>query len=408
MALPAERPRPAAGGGWWAARSTAGRVGAGALLGLVTALLAVVIVTPIALSSQDLTSWAAAPSGLNLPTPWPLLVFLSLDAAAAACVLLTVYCAWRGEPAGVFGLLVWCFALGSAFANWRHSSNPDAAPDAAWFFPAMSLAGPALLEAVLGRFRRWAQRDHGRRAKPAPTYGWRRWAPGLGSPRDTYGAYRTAVLCGIDNVQESITAYHTLCPDGSLHVAAALRRRHNQTTPPPAPPQTPAPPPRPAQQDPSPQHATARAGPAPAVAPAALTRRIPARPEAYQRWITVWDELRRDGDTDLPALAQRHDISVRQVEFIRRAGRAHLLDSTVPPALRDTATTTASNGHQPPPAKPPPTRPTDHIGKPPGDGPRLPQPPTRASARSAPSSMNGPNGTGSARRTRPATSDTAT
>jgi hypothetical protein len=110
--------------GRWAGRSKTGRVGASTLLGLITVLLTLVITTPVALSSQDLIDWAGAPTGLDLPQPWPVLVCLSLDAAAAACVLRTVYCAWRGEPAGVFGLLVWCFALGSAFANWRHSSAP--------------------------------------------------------------------------------------------------------------------------------------------------------------------------------------------------------------------------------------------------------------------------------------------
>ncbi len=38
--------------------------------------------------------------------------------------------------------------------------------------------------------------------------GCRRWTPGIGSLRDTYGAYRTALLCGIDTVEGSITAYH--------------------------------------------------------------------------------------------------------------------------------------------------------------------------------------------------------
>lgn len=345
--------------GWWSGRSTGGRVGASALLGLVTVLLAVVITTPVALSSQDLIDWAGSPSGLNLPGPWPALVFVSLDAAAAACVLLTVYCSWRGERPGVFGLLVWCFALGSAFANWRHGTAPGAAPDAVWFFPAMSLAGPALLEAVLARFRRWAQRDRGRRGKPAPTYGWRRWTPGLGSLRDTYGAYRTAVLCGIDTVEESIIAYHALCPDGSLRVAAALRGRDNHTSLAPArcqrrPPALTPPAPTPASaamtdpgrdadvqaRDPLAVPRALRGSNGGLIAhdlPEALMRRIPVRPEAYQRWRTVWEELRCDGGADPRAIADRHHLSVRQVEFIRRAGNAHLLESTIPPALRDSS-----------------------------------------------------------------------
>jgi len=247
---------------------------------------------------------------------------VSLDAAAAACVLLTVYCAWRGERPGVFGLMVWCFALGSAFANWRHSSAPGAAPDAVWFFPAMSVAGPALLEAVLGRLRRWAQRDHGRRAKLTPTYGWRRWTPGIGSLRDTYGAYRTALLCGVETVEDSITAYHALCPDGSLRVAAALRHRNSHASP------------ISARRSRPPVQPTGDGGAPADSSHEELLRRIPARPEAYRRWLAVWDEIRRDWDADPQAIADRHHVSVRQVQFIRRAGKARLLESTSPPALR--------------------------------------------------------------------------
>ena len=301
-----------------AARSTLSRAAMGVLLIIVAIGLAVVICTPIALSSQDLIDWAAAPTGLHLPRPWPVGVFIALDAAAGVCVLLTVYCTWRGEPPGVFGALVWCFALGSAFANWRHATAPGAAPDAVWFFPAMSVAGPALLEAVLGRFRRWIQRDTGRRARPTPTFGWRRWTPGLGATRDTYGAYRTALLLGIDTVDAAITAYHQLCPDGSLRVAAALRARHAAHAQAPA---TAGPPARP------------RAGDRTAGLPVDLMRRIPIDPAAYQRWRAVWADL-RPGGADLKEVAARHAFSKRQVEFVRRAGQAGLLNSPVPPALR--------------------------------------------------------------------------
>jgi hypothetical protein len=279
------------------------------LLTAVTILLAVVVLTPVALSSHDLVAWAAAPTGLGLPKPWPLLVFLALDAAAAVCVLLAVYSAWRGETAGVFGVLVWCFATGSAFANWRHNNNPDAAPDAIWFFPTMSLAGPALLEAVLGRLRRWVQRDTGRRAGTTPAFGWRRWTPGIGATRDTYGAYRTALLLGIDTIDAAVTAYHRLCPDGSARVAAALRAHHTRTTTNP-----------PTEDDLPPL-------------PVAIMRRIPVDQQAYEHWRTVWTDL-QDGDASLTGIAARHGLSRRHAQFIRAAGQAGLLNSPVPPAVR--------------------------------------------------------------------------
>jgi hypothetical protein len=310
---------PAAGP---ATRSTWSRIGAGVLLAAVGVLLAIVIVTPIALSSQDLIDWAAAPTGLNLPKPLPVLVFIALDAAAGVCVLLSVYCAWRGEPAGIFGILVWCFALGSAFANYRHSSIPGAAPDAIWFFPLMSLAGPGLLEAVLGRFRRWFQADTGRRTRPRPSFGWRRWTPGLGSWRDTYGSYRTALLLGIETVDAAIIAYHQLCPNGSLRVATALRHRH-----------------------------AAQGGQHPGKQPtvsADVMNRIPDDTAAYQRWQNVWADLRA-GATDLREVAQRHKLSRRQVQWIRKAGREGALDSPIPPALRPVQM--PDNGNHPAPSQ---------------------------------------------------------
>ena len=303
-----------------AEHSAAARMVMTILLAVVAILLAVVILTPIALSSQDLIDWAGTPTGLDLPDPWPVAVFIGLDAAAGVCVLLTVYCAWRGEPAGIFGILVWCFALGSAFANFRHGSQPGAAPDAIWFFPLMSVAGPGLLEAVLGRFRRWFQRDTGRRNRQMPAFGWRRWTPGLGAPRDTYGAYRTALLLGIDTVDAAITAYHRLCPDGSLRVAAALRAQHAAQ----------------ARREEAEARAEAEAPHAqptpPTHVPVDLMRRIPVNADAYQRWRTAWDDLRRQTQPDLTAVAQRHGFSKRQIQWVRRAGQLGFLNSPIPPA----------------------------------------------------------------------------
>lgn len=321
----AESPTP--GSSRWA------RAGAALLLTLVALGVTVVICTPIALSSQDLIDWAGAPTGLALPGLWPVLVFCALDAAAGVCVLLSVYCAWRGEPPGAFAVLVWCFALGSAFANWRHSTAPGAAPDAVWFFPAMSLAGPALLETVLGRFRRWAQRDHGRRHRALPVFGWRRWIPALGSFRDTYGAWRTALLLDIDTVTEAISTYHRLCPDGSLRIATALRHHH-------AGPGTVPDDADHGDQDPDPTAHPMDPGefvdPRARDLPVDLMRRIPVQDGPYQRWRTAWATLRTaPGDrATLAHVAAAHGFSLRQIEFIRRAGAAGLLDHPVPPAVR--------------------------------------------------------------------------
>ena len=207
-----------------AGRPRVSRYGMATLLTVVGVLLAGVIVAPIALSSQDIIAWAASPIGLGLTGPWPLVTFFALDAAAAVCVGLVVYCAWRGESAGVFAWLVWAFAGMSAYANYSHSSG-SAARDAVWFFPAMSLAGPFLLEIIVRRVRRWVQEGTGQLARHHVSFGLGRWIPGVGATRETYGAWRLARLDGIDDADQAVAAYRQLCPDGSIRVLSALRKR---------------------------------------------------------------------------------------------------------------------------------------------------------------------------------------
>ena len=195
-----------------------------ALVGLAGICLALVVVAPIALSSNDLIAWAGV--GLGLTGQWPWVVFIALDAAAGVCVLLGVWCAVRGTGGGAFGIGVWVFAGFSAFANYRHGlAVRDTAADAFWFFPTMSLLGPGLLEAVMWLVRRQMQQTSGRRAHDRPKFGLVRWLPVVGSPRDTYGAFRTAQIDGIGTVDEAIRRYHALCPDGSLRVLRAIRAR---------------------------------------------------------------------------------------------------------------------------------------------------------------------------------------
>lgn len=201
------------------------KLGQRLLLLVVAVLLAVVITSPIALSSGELVRWASSPNGLGLLDWWPWLVFIALDCAAFSCVLLAVYCAAVGKSAGVFGLLVWVFAGFSAFANYRHGIEPGAPADAWWFFPVMSILGPGLLEAVTHFIRHQVQTSAGSRAGARPKFGLTRWLPIVGAPRDTYGARRTAQILGISTVDEAVTTYHALCPNGSLRVVRAIRAR---------------------------------------------------------------------------------------------------------------------------------------------------------------------------------------
>jgi hypothetical protein len=326
------------------------RAAMGFLLTLVAVAVTVILLAPVLLSSHDLLAWGGAPTGVGLPGRWPYLVILTLDAPAIACVLMSVICTWRGERSGLFAALVWLFAAVSAFANYRHT-HTGTAPDAAWFIPAASLIGPGLLAVVLHRIRAWTRSDRtnpgGPRAGDRPrSWSWQRWVPGIGSLRDTFGAHRTRILLNLGSFTDAVEAFHDLCPDGSLRVAAALRRRHLAQS-----------------------HArilTALAGEPAAHTgddlpagdtdgpdttwPVDLLRRIPVGP-AYQRWHTAWNDLRtsqthsdsdldtgHDGDRassqNLSALAEKYGISTRQMQFLLSAGRLHLLDSPIPTAVR--------------------------------------------------------------------------
>lgn len=176
-----------------------------ALLTITALFLGVVIAAPIALSSQDIVAWAGAPSGLGLLPPWDVFTFVALDLAAFVCVCMVVYAAWRGESGGLFGVLVWLFAAGSAYANFRHGTRPDAPADARWFFPAMSLAGPALLEVTVRRIRRWVQTSAGRYEHPLPHFRLVRWLPGI-AMRETWRAWKLAVTEGYSRPEDAITA----------------------------------------------------------------------------------------------------------------------------------------------------------------------------------------------------------
>lgn len=189
------------------------------------AMLTAVVVAPIALSAQNIIGWAADRAGLGLDGPWPYVVFFALDAAAGVCVMMTLILASRGERPGAFGVLVWVFACSSAFAGYRHGTEADAPRDAWWFFPLMSVLGPALLHLVLGHVRRDAQYDSRRRLASASASAYRlgRWLPGVGAFFETYCAWRVGRLEGIETPADAIDRYRQLCPNGEKRVLRAMR-----------------------------------------------------------------------------------------------------------------------------------------------------------------------------------------
>lgn len=187
---------------------------------LITAALTVVIVAPIALSSQDLVRWASAPSGLGLPGVWAWLAFVALDAAAAVCVGMVSVAAWRGEPGGSFHVLTWLFALGSAFANYRHGQVTPARDDE-YFFPAMSIAGPLLLDVTLARIRRWSRLEARTQMAARPRFGMR-WLPGVGF-RETLRAWQASLREDIARPADAIAYVREVDALTGLDPADALR-----------------------------------------------------------------------------------------------------------------------------------------------------------------------------------------
>lgn len=173
---------------------------------VVSILLAIVILAPVILSGQDLYRWANAPQGLGLTPAFAILAPFALDIAAAACIGMVVIGAiWRRERAGVFGILIWVFAGVSAVAQYSHGiteRTAGRAQDAWWFFPAIAILGPLLLEATLNRVRKWARQDAGEQQHGAAGFG-TRWIPGVAF-RETLAAWAASRREGIAGWQDAV------------------------------------------------------------------------------------------------------------------------------------------------------------------------------------------------------------
>lgn len=192
---------------------------------VVAVLMAGVIVAPLALSTGHVLHWAH--QGLGLGTKGALNVAYALDGTAAVCVLIAFRRAWNGRGGGIWTVLIWVLSGLSAWAQYRQGMRDiGVAPDAYWFFPAMAVSSPFLLEWVLREVRKEMQKRRDRAAKERPVFGISEWIPGVGSFKDTYGAWRTARLLGIETRSEAIETYRDLCPTGSIKVLTAIRARH--------------------------------------------------------------------------------------------------------------------------------------------------------------------------------------
>lgn len=177
--------------------------GARGVLIVASLALALVVIAPVLLSSQDLFRWGE--SGLGLPAGWAWLVPVALDCAAVVCVAFCIVSAWRRERPGIFAVLVWVFAGVSAWVQYVHGMTPAVratAPQAAYGFPALALLGPLLLEVVLGRVRRWARADAGQIMASGVSFG-ERWLPGV-ALRETLRAWAASKREGFNRPEDAI------------------------------------------------------------------------------------------------------------------------------------------------------------------------------------------------------------
>jgi hypothetical protein len=175
---------------------------------------------------------------------------------------MVVYAAWRGEPAGAFGLLVWTFAGASAYANYQYGARPEAPGDAWWFFPAMSIAGPALLEVTVRRIRRWVQTTAGRYERPLPHFRVTRW---LVAPKETGVAWRLAVTEGYSRPEDAIAAARVIrtgrrdaSGEWAGDTVSELSARQGAGLLPPVSPDTDEATPNPTPESAAPRHRTRR------------------------------------------------------------------------------------------------------------------------------------------------------
>lgn len=183
---------------------------------MITVGLVGVVIAPPALSAKDIIAWAqhtGVDSGLGLSASWAWITFLALDFAAAVSVLICVYAAIVNTKPGVFGLFVWLFAAATAYANYSFGSRPGAPGDAIWFFPAMSLIGPVMLHGVLAFLRKRVTGAAGGARGRRPVFPLSDWNPFTGSTQDTFGAWKTGGLLGLETPDAAMWAYRAISLD---------------------------------------------------------------------------------------------------------------------------------------------------------------------------------------------------
>ncbi|WP_329494847.1 DUF2637 domain-containing protein [Kitasatospora herbaricolor] len=138
---------------------------------------------------------------LGLSGGWEYLVPFGLDGAAMFCSVLAVREASHGDAALGSRLLVWVFAVASAWFNWVHAPRGGAHDGAPQFFSGMSISAAILFDRALKQTRKAALREQGLVPRPLPQIRIVRW---IRAPRETYAAWSLMLLENVRSLDEAV------------------------------------------------------------------------------------------------------------------------------------------------------------------------------------------------------------
>ncbi|KJS57880.1 DUF2637 domain-containing protein [Streptomyces rubellomurinus] len=138
---------------------------------------------------------------LGLSNGWEYLVPFGLDGAAMFCSVLAVREASHGDAALGSRLLVWVFAIASAWFNWVHAPRGLGHAGAPQFFSGMSISAAILFDRALKQTRKAALREQGLVPRPLPQIRIVRW---LRAPRETYAAWSLMLLENVRSLDDAV------------------------------------------------------------------------------------------------------------------------------------------------------------------------------------------------------------
>jgi hypothetical protein len=173
---------------------------------IVAYCLAVVIIVPTVMSGIHLVSWAHdKKNGLDLPYALSGLPIVTLDGTTIVCIVMVTMAALRREHGGAFHVMSWVMAFVGFAINLRYGLETPQKGDE-YYYPAMNLTGPVILEFTLAFLRRWLSIDAGLRFQGVAMHDFgKRLRPGV-ARRETKAAWKVSQREGITDPWKAIRA----------------------------------------------------------------------------------------------------------------------------------------------------------------------------------------------------------